>query len=417
VVNVVQDDWDSMLSGFDGLESDLSDFADPDNFETMLDIDEQGRLLSWLEDEARLASPPAPSLEIPTLPPVAADFIGFGEKSGFGSASVMGRSSVEKINNRLGVEAETIGAMRSEQLGFEAMPSDAAELLESSQSGADFMAAVSAAKPSEADNEFADFPVMNLLDAVEGKKPKAAPTVSQPEAEVSSLPEIAVSSLPEVAVIPEPKAVPLNAPEPVVSSLPEPVVSSQPPAASMQVASPSAPMHLRTAQPQAAPYATTMRRYFDATDLLEAQSKLVEILGIPQVPLVVFLGRAAERCSQLLPDVSSIALAQVAEEGLVNMHLIGAHESFRKVLLEINDSKAEPQADLTVADLSELELDEVSLPLQTPHLLLTRLTPDPERPQRLRGTLTLTGAIGLKSGAAFLKAVVTRLESPITLML
>jgi hypothetical protein len=298
--------------------------------------------------------------------------------------------------------------------------------------------------------------VMNLLDAVETKKPKAAPVARQPEPMVSSIPEPMVSSFPEPVVSSftdvdsAPEAVPFNAPEavivpesvvssfqepvvssfqepvvssfqePVVSSFQEPTIASQPQAAPLQVAVPApnpAPVPMRSAQTQAAPYATTMRRYFDATDLLEAQSKLVEVLNMPQVPLVVFLGRAAERCSHVLPDIASIALAQVAEEGLVNMHLIGAHESFRKVLLEINDSKAEPQADLTVADLSELELDEVSLPLQTPHLLLTRLTPDPERPERMRGTLTLTGAIGLKSGAAFLKAVVTRLESPITLML
>jgi hypothetical protein len=49
-------------------------------------------------------------------------------------------------------------------------------------------------------------------------------------------------------------------------------------------------------------------------------------------------------------------------------------------------------------------------------LLLTRLVPHPEKPGHIRGTLALSGTVGLRSGANFLKAVAIRLESPITLM-
>ena len=165
------------------------------------------------------------------------------------------------------------------------------------------------------------------------------------------------------------------------------------------------------------PAVTTLRRHFDATDLLEAQNKLVEVLEMPRVPLVIFLGRAAERCSSQLPNVRSIALAELRDEGLVSVHHLSANDSFRKLLLEIDSSSVETAADLTIADLSDLELDEVVLPVTGPHLLLTKLESDPSKPGRLRGTLSLSGPVGLRSGAAFLKAVVTRLESPITLML
>jgi hypothetical protein len=164
------------------------------------------------------------------------------------------------------------------------------------------------------------------------------------------------------------------------------------------------------------PATTTLRRYFDATDLLDAQAKLFEILAMPEVPLMVFLGRAAERCSSELPNVNSIALAELGDEGLRNVCRINPHESFRRVLLEINQATDLSEVDLTVADISDLELDEVVLPVVGTHLLLTRLIPHPEKPGHVRGTLALSGTVGLRSGANFLKAVAIRLESPITLM-
>lgn len=399
------DSWDAMLTD---IESDLSDFLDPDSLEAEVLIDEQGQFVNWLESEARLASQPLPNLDAPVMPPVNADFIGFGDKGGFGVPPVRTKSPLERLDQEFGLESSAIGASRSQAIGFdEVSPEELAALSASHEpaeetktpkyeTGFGTPAALESAKPED---DFLNIPVMDLMDAIEPRKPKDAPRLEMPSAP-EAIPLVSSSvemQIPEL--------------EPVVL---EPVATKAETETSITTSQP------RTTQIDSSmvlPVSTTMRRYFDATDLLEAQNKLIEVLAMPKVPLVVFLGRAAERCSNNLPNISSIALAEVREEGLVNLHLIGAHESFRKVLLEINESRAENHADLTVADLSELELDEVVLPVATPHLLLTRIAPDPEKPGRMRGTLTLTGAVGLRSGAAFLKAVVTRLESPITLML
>ena len=162
------------------------------------------------------------------------------------------------------------------------------------------------------------------------------------------------------------------------------------------------------------PATTTLRRHFDATDLVEAQSKLHAVLG--RVPLAVFLGRAAERCSGELPGVSRVALAELQENGLVGTGAISSAENFRQVLEDLKSAGEHGLEDLAVADISDLGLDEVVLPMAGAHLMLTRLVPHPERSGRLRGTVTLSGAISLKSGASFLDAIVKRLESPITLM-
>lgn len=404
-----EETWDTVF--LDGIESDLSDFLDPDHFESEVAIDENGQFLNWLEGEARLVSNPLPSFEAPTLPPVSGDFLGFTEKSGFGMSSVRTTSPLETMNRSLGLEAANVDAVRGENLGLTAVENFEA-LLEEQPKTVEPTKPTGFQKPevqvkSDDLDDIPDIPMLDLMDAIEPRKPKTAAAPTQPALEpVSALePVVALEPMLEPVVIPEPTPVlePVVAAVPVVA--PAPVIATPAPHVSTQISN------------VALPSGTTMRRYFDITDLLEAQTKLIEVLSMPSVPLVVFLGRAAERCSSFMPSISSIALAEAHDEGLVNVHTISAHESFRKVLLEVNESRAEGQADLTVADLSDLELDEVTLPVTSPHLLLTRITPDPDKSGRMRGTLTLTGNVGLRSGAAFLKAVVTRLESPITLML
>ncbi len=401
--------WDSIFSELEGIEADLTDFLDPDHFESEVLIDEQGQFLNWLEGEARLASQPLPSMEAPTLTPVSADFLGFTEKSGFGVSSVRTSSPLESLNNKMGLESQALGVSRSESLGL--AEGDLKELEALSEPKADTgFAAPQAAPAVEAEEDMPDIPMLDLMDAIAPKKAAntQAAVAAQETAEMAAMANLEPTlETPETFL--EPVVAPVAAP--VVVPVAAPVLTE--PTTAIQ----TAPQVAHISNSVALYSTTTMRRYFDITDLLEAQTKLIEVLAMPQVPLVVFLGRAAERCSSNLANINSIAIAEARDEGLVNIHTISAHESFRKVLLEINESQADAAADLTVADLSDLELDEVSLPVTTPHLLLTRISADPERPGRMRGTLTLTGTVGLKSGAAFLKAVVTRLESPITLML
>jgi len=157
---------------------------------------------------------------------------------------------------------------------------------------------------------------------------------------------------------------------------------------------------------------TVLRRHFDARDLLEAQGKLSSLLNMHGIPLVVFVARAAERCAGELPGTNVVVVAELTDFGIESQFRMKPLESFRKVLLEQSALDDLP-ADLTVLDLSDLEIDDMVLPLVGRHLILSRIQRDGDVVQ---GTLTLSGDLPLRVGAAFLKAVSSRLESPITLM-
>jgi hypothetical protein len=416
--------WDLNLSGLADFEAELSDLLDPDHFETEVPIDDQGNFLNWSDHEARLVSQPMPSRDAPLLAPASSDLLGFSEKGGFGLSPTKTSSPLEEINSKLKLDNTPIEMKRGESLGMdddlEAASLDLDDLMESvkpSASGfnttgfnaAGFNNAPAAVTSGLAPDDFsAGVPMMDLFDAIEPRPAKAVPPEVNSPATSDLEPTLEAVTLPEPTVeltapveAPLPASVSAAAPAPAPAPVPTVVTRLDPVVSSVPVM----------------PAVTTLRRHFDATDLLEAQNKLVEVLAMPRVPLVIFLGRAAERCSSQLPNVNSIALAELRDEGLVSVHHLSANDSFRKLLLEINESSVETAADLTIADLSDLELDEVVLPVSGPHLLLTKLEADPGKPGRVRGTLSLSGPVGLRSGAAFLKAVVIRLESPITLML
>lgn len=175
----------------------------------------------------------------------------------------------------------------------------------------------------------------------------------------------------------------------------------------------------RSATPVAAKAAVSssqLRRHFDATPMIEASDKLQQVLKLPEIPAVIFLGRAAERCLEALPNHRLVTIAELNDEGFVPVWDVPQQESFRRVLMAKNEATHSGETDLMVSDISELELDEISLPLEGTHLLLTRLQPDPNNPDRIQGTLTLIGQMGLRSGATFLKQMKEHLEAPITLM-
>jgi hypothetical protein len=159
-----------------------------------------------------------------------------------------------------------------------------------------------------------------------------------------------------------------------------------------------------------------IRHHFDATSLFEGRLRLREVMELPRVPMAIFLGRASSRSLEMLPGVKSINLAELREESLETVCRLNAGDSFHMVLQNIDRPHELETADLTVGDLSELDVDEVTLPLPGRQLLLARIAPDPVREGRLRGTLVLVGEPRLRAGATFLKSVASRLESPITLM-
>ena len=157
-------------------------------------------------------------------------------------------------------------------------------------------------------------------------------------------------------------------------------------------------------------------RYFDATEFVAASNKLQTSLNLSRNPHTVFLARAAERSLSQLPDHQTITVADLRDDGFVPLWDAPAGSTFGDLLKALNYPSHAGEADLYITDLSELELDEVSLPLPGTHLMLSRLRPDPDTPERVRGTLSLIGRVGVRSGAVFLKLVKEYLESPITLM-
>jgi len=157
-------------------------------------------------------------------------------------------------------------------------------------------------------------------------------------------------------------------------------------------------------------------RYFDATEFVAASSKLHTSLNLSHNPHTVFLARAAERSLSQLPNHHTITVADLTDDGFIPLWDAPAGSTFGDLLKALNAPSHEVEADLYITDLSDLELDEVSLPLPGTHLMLSRLRPDPDSPERVRGTLSLIGRVGVRSGAVFLKLVKEYLESPITLM-
>jgi hypothetical protein len=164
------------------------------------------------------------------------------------------------------------------------------------------------------------------------------------------------------------------------------------------------------------PATTIMRRHFDATNLIDAQMRLQHALHPLEVSVLALLTRAAERCSLGLPDIKSIVLGELTEDGVAVTAEIKAVESFREVLAGIAQGSIGVTGDLCVLDIRDLGFGETILRLTGPHLLLTHLSPYPENPGRTRGTISLCGLEHAQAGALFLDQVVSKLEAPITLM-
>jgi hypothetical protein len=164
------------------------------------------------------------------------------------------------------------------------------------------------------------------------------------------------------------------------------------------------------------PATTIMRRHFDATALIEAQMRLQQALCPLEVSVLALLARAAERCLLELPNIKSIVLAELTEHGVAITAEVKAVESFREMLAGIAEGSSGVTGDFCVLDIRDLGFSETILRLAGPHLLLTHLSPHPEQPDRMCGTISLYGLEHAQAGASFLDQVVSKLEAPITLM-
>ncbi len=435
--------FDVGMAMFGSLETDLIDILDPDSFESEIAIDDNGRFLAWLESEAKVGSQPLPSLdEIGAMMPTPTDLFAPAQRgNSFGIGELSPRRSsfgVDGLNTKLNVETAALDESAE-------VPGSALGPAGSTRDPSEPLVNTKTSSKKQTDNfGFDEMPLSDieamLNEATAKLVPVEHPVVIEivPEPTITSsqteTPKPISGSKPDPMgtdfsysskAVSEKQFVPWDEAGSSTPEIAEPVNlepdKTSPEQTNIASTKLGIPKPTQTIEPSVSsalmmPATTTLRRHFDATDLLDAQSKLFEILAMPEVPLMVFLGRAAERCSSALPNVNSIALAELGDEGLRNVCRINPHESFRRVLMEINQAGELSEVDLTVADISDLELDEVVLPVVGTHLLLTRLMPHPEKAGHVRGTLSLSGTVGLRSGANFLKAVAIRLESPITLM-
>ncbi len=181
------------------------------------------------------------------------------------------------------------------------------------------------------------------------------------------------------------------------------------PAAASPVASPTpaaVPAQTSTG-PAAYRQTATLRLSFDASALSSARAHLSEHFGRP-APLALFVARAAARHAGTL-GLAGVGVLGVADDvtPLSTPNLLG---DFRSAVADVHAAQPGQHMDLMVVDAGELGLDELELPMSGAVLAIGRM-------RGQEATLTLTGEVPLRAGAAFLKGVAELLETPIRLML
>ncbi|PYE54212.1 E3 binding domain-containing protein [Deinococcus yavapaiensis] len=220
-------------------------------------------------------------------------------------------------------------------------------------------------------------------DVVEPEVVEVAPAASMPVAPPVAEPQVVEPTpVPVAPVVTPPVATPVFQPV---------VVTSQPaPAYTPAVAAPISGNFV------------TLRRSFGAYSLVQAGEQLGEHFGGASAPLAVFVARAAARALGTL-GLSSVGVYSVGDEltALATPNLTG---HFRDAVADLGRAQSGTSSDLMVVDAGELGLDEITVASG----VTLSFGED---------VLTLSGAVSVKRGAAFLREVAELLESPIRLML
>ena len=152
-----------------------------------------------------------------------------------------------------------------------------------------------------------------------------------------------------------------------------------------------------------------LRRQFNASALNDIRAQISKALNGREVPLGVFVGRAAQRGLYLLGTNDQVTLHKL-EAGLVPLRTAGLHHSFIEAVQSVNHADAGEASGLAVLDASDLGVDDLVLPGNGALLALGRISND-------LGTLTLSGDFPAKAGAEFLAQVAQALETPVGLVL
>ncbi|HWG85870.1 MAG TPA: hypothetical protein VNT60_10365, partial [Deinococcales bacterium] len=153
-----------------------------------------------------------------------------------------------------------------------------------------------------------------------------------------------------------------------------------------------------------------------AGPLLEAQLHASDALEGAEVPLVLFLARAALRAGAEGAGFGAVGVAIADDDGLTPLEAPGLDGSFREAARQLATSgRAGSLAGLAVVDASDLVVDELVTPVPGGLLCLGQLRDGGEG--ETTATLVLSGSFPLRAGARFLNRVAELLESPIALVI
>lgn len=152
-----------------------------------------------------------------------------------------------------------------------------------------------------------------------------------------------------------------------------------------------------------------VRRHFDASALGKIQSELSGAMNNRDVPLGVFLGRAAQRHLHALGTTDVVTLARLTDT-VEPLNTPGLHHSFLEAVQSV--ARATPAGSaygLVVLDASHLGVDDLVLPGAQP-VLSMNVNGD-------HGYLSLAGNLPADKAAAFLGRVAGALEVPVSLVI
>ncbi len=151
------------------------------------------------------------------------------------------------------------------------------------------------------------------------------------------------------------------------------------------------------------------RRQFDSSALSSISQQLSNAMNHQDVPLEVFLGRAASRAAHLLGD-QSVSLARLESHGLQALETSGLDHSFVEAVSSVAKAQPTQAQGLMVVDASSIGADDLVLPAPGGVLALGRV-------HNGHATLTLSGNLSPRQSTEFLNKVAEYLENPVSLII
>ena len=151
-----------------------------------------------------------------------------------------------------------------------------------------------------------------------------------------------------------------------------------------------------------------VRRHFDASALTKIQHELTQSLNGREVPLAVFLARAAQRNLHTLGMGDVVTLTRLGDT-LEPLQASGLHHSFIEAVQSAARATPGTMQGLLILDASSLGADDLVLPVSQPVLTLNV--------KGEYGHLALAGDLPMSKAADFLSHVAQALEIPVSLVI